>query len=73
MRRQDRAGIVAATLTKTIGEILEEEQLDVGEALAVMQLVARSLQAAVDTQTLLVVEKFKGVPYSTPNGGGHGE
>lgn len=73
MKRQDRAAIVASTLTSTIGEILEEEQLDVGEALVVMQLVARSLQAAVDTQTLLAVEKFKGVPYLTPKGGGYGE
>ena len=71
MKRQDRAAIVASTLTSTIGEILEEEQLDLGEALVVMQLVARSLQAAVDTQTLLAVEKFEGVPYS-PNGGGNG-
>ena len=71
MKRQDRAAIVASTLTSTIGEILEEEQLDLGEALVVMQLVARSLQAAVDTQTLLAVEKFEGVPYS-PNGGKNG-
>ena len=73
MKRQDRAGIVAATLTKTIGEILEEERLDVGEALVVMQLVARSLQAAVDTQTLLAVERFKDVPYSLSNGDRNGE
>lgn len=73
MKRQDRAALVAATLTSTIGEILEDERLDVGEALAVMQLVARSLQAAVDTQTLLAVERYKGVPYSTPKGVGHGE
>lgn len=67
MKRQDRAAIVASTLTRTIGEILEEEQLDVGEALVVMQLVARSLQAAVDTQTLLAVKKFEGVSYSRPS------
>ena len=73
MKRQDRAAVVAATLTNTIGEILEEERLDLGEALVVMQLVARSLQAAVDTHTLLAVEKFRDVPYTSPNGGRHGE
>ncbi len=73
MKRQDRAALVASTLTSTIGEILEEEQLDVGEALAVMQLVARSLQASVDAQNLLSIERYKGMPYLLSNGGGNGE
>lgn len=44
MSRHDRAADVAHAMVSTIEDILlDEVQLDVGEALAVMQMVARSL------------------------------
>lgn len=65
MNRHDRAAGVAHAMVSTIEDILSDEvQLDVGEALAVMQMVARSLQATVDAHTLLTVKRFEGVPYS---------
>lgn len=69
MNRHDRAADVAHAMVKTIEDILlNEVQLDVGEALAVMQMVARSLQATVDAHTLLSVKRFEGIPYSRTNG-----
>ena len=68
MNRHDRAADVAHAMISTIEDILNEEQLDVGEALAVMQMVARSLQATVDAHTLLAVKRFEGVPFSRTNG-----
>lgn len=64
-----RAADVAHAMVGAIDDILlDEARLDVGEALAVMQMVARSLQATVDAHTLLAVKRFEGVPYSRTKG-----
>lgn len=68
MTREQRAVSVAVRISDVIDEEIRRENLDAGEGLAVMQMLARNLQSAVDVNMLMNIDKFRGVSYDSVAG-----
>lgn len=65
MTREQHVHSVVMKISKIIDEAIFQEELDAGEGIAVLQMLARILQSTVDMNTLLNVNKFRHVSYNS--------